>query len=97
MAKASGTDLKGYDAQLATTKMFYTPAEGVSFTTSKDLAKTMELVAKFLFDKGILGENAPSAEFVGIEFADGSVYGDKKNVKLRFDPSFMKMAADGKL
>lgn len=97
MAKASGTDLKGYDAQLATTKMFYTPAEGVGFTTSKELSKTMELVAKFLFDKGILGENAPSAEFVGIEFADGSVYGDKKNVKLRFDPSFMKMAADGKL
>jgi NitT/TauT family transport system substrate-binding protein len=27
----------------------------------------------------------------------GDVLGSKKNVKLRFDASFMKMAADGKL
>lgn len=97
MATASGTDLPGYEAQLVTTKMFYDPAEAVSFTKSEDLPKTMEFVAKFLFDKGILGEGAPSPEFVGVEFPDGSVYGDKNNVKLRFDTTYMSMAADGKL
>ncbi len=97
MAEASGTDLAGYKAQLATTKMFYTPAEAVEFSKSAELPKTMKFVAEFLFDKGILGEGAPSPEFVGVSFADGSVYGDSNNVKLRFDPSFMEMAASGSL
>ena len=97
MAEASGTDLAGYDAQLATTQMFYDPAEAVAFTESTDLPQTMQFVAEFLFDKGILGEGAPSPEFVGVTFPDGSVYGDEANVKLRFDTSFMQMAADGAL
>ncbi|WP_319528927.1 putative urea ABC transporter substrate-binding protein [uncultured Cohaesibacter sp.] len=97
MAEASGTDLAGYDAQLATTKMFYTPAEAVAFTQGKELPATMKFVAEFLFDKGILGEGAPSPEFVGVSFPDGSIYGDKGNVKLKFDSSYMEMAAKGEL
>lgn len=97
MAVASGTDLAGYDAQLATTEMFFTPSEGVAFTQSAELPKTMKFVAEFLFDKGILGEGAPSPEFVGVAFPDGSIYGDTNNVKLRFDTSYMQMAADGQL
>ena len=97
MAAASGTDLAGYDAQLATTEMFFLPEDAVAFTSSTDLPETMEFVAEFLFDKGILGEGAPSAEFVGVAFPDGSVFGDEANVKLRFDTSFMQMAADGEL
>ncbi len=97
MATASGTDLGGYNAQLATTKMFFTPSEAVEFTKGSELPKTMQFVAEFLFDKGILGEGAPSPEFVGVSFPDGSVYGDENNVKLRFDTSFMEMAADGAL
>ena len=95
MAAASGTDLAGYEAQLSTTKMFYTPADAVAFTKSADLPKTMKFVAEFLFDKGILGEGAPSPEFVGVAFPDGSTYGDTNNVKLRFDTSYMQMAAEG--
>lgn len=97
MAEASGTDLAGYKAQLDTTKMFYTPADAVEFSKSEDLPKTMQFVAEFLFDKGILGEGAPSPEFVGVSFPDGSIYGDANNVKLRFDPSIMEMAASGAL
>ena len=77
--------------------MFYTPAEAVDFTKSAELPATMKFVAEFLYDKGILGEGAPSPEFVGVAFADGSIYGDANNVKLRFDPSFMQMAVDGAL
>lgn len=97
MAVASGTDLAGYDAQLATTEMFFKASEGVAFTQSAELPKTMKFVAEFLFDKGILGEGAPSAEFVGVVFPDGSTFGDANNVKLRFDTSYMQMAADGLL
>ena len=97
MGKASGTDLAGYEAQLKATKMFYAPAEGVSFVKSEDLVKTMDLVRTFSFDHGILGEGAKTADAVGIEFPGGKVLGDKSNVKLRYTAEFMQMAAEGKL
>ncbi len=97
MAEASGTDLAGFDAQLATTQMFYTPAEAVAFTNGAELKTTMDYVRNFLFDHGILGTNAPSADFIGIAFPDGSILGDAANVKLRFDPAVMAMAAAGAL
>jgi NitT/TauT family transport system substrate-binding protein len=97
LASASGTDLTGYQAQLATTTMFYDPADAVAFASAPELPTTMQFVAEFLFDKGILGEGAPSPEFVGVSFPDGSVYGDPNNVKLRFDTTYMQMAADGAL
>lgn len=96
MGKASGTDLAGYEAQLASTKMFYSPQEAVDFVNSPSLKTTMEYVAKFSFDHGLLGEGAPDAGFIGIETPEG-IFGDSNNVQLRFDPSYMKMAADGAL
>ena len=97
MAEASGTDLAGYKAQLASTEMFYDPAAAVSFTQSPALPETMVNVAGFLFDKGILGEGAPSADFVGVAYPDGTITGDENNVKFRFDTTYMQMAADGAL
>ncbi len=97
MAEASGTDLDGYKAQLASTEMFYDPADAVAFTQSPALPETMVSVAGFLFDKGILGEGAPSADFVGVAYPDGSVTGDENNVQFRFDTTYMQMAADGAL
>lgn len=97
MAEASGTDLAGYKAQLAATEMFYDPAGAVAFVESPDLPKTMVSVAEFLFDKGILGEAAPSADFVGVSYPDGAVTGDANNVTFRYDTTYMKMAAEGGL
>ncbi|MEP2641509.1 putative urea ABC transporter substrate-binding protein [Roseobacter sp.] len=97
MAEASGTNLAGYQAQLASTEMFYTPADAVAFTTDAALPATMTNVAEFLFDKGILGEGAPSADFIGIAYPDGSTTGDANNVTFRFDTTYMQMAADGAL
>ena len=97
MAEASGTDLAGYNAQLASTEMFYDPAAAVAFTESAELPATMVSVAEFLFDRGILGEGAPSADFVGVAYPDGTVTGDANNVQFRFDTTYMQMAADGGL
>ena len=97
MAEASGTDLEGYKAQLASTEMFYDAADAVAFTQSAELPATMVSVAEFLFDKGILGEGAPSADFVGVAYPDGSTTGDPNNVKFRYDTTYMQMAADGAL
>jgi len=97
MAEASGTDLAGYQAQLDATNMFYTAAEAVSFANSDQLQATMKHITDFSFDHGLLGDGAMDADFIGIAYPDGEVAGDKNNVKLRFDSSFMKMAADNAL
>ncbi len=97
MAEASGTDLAGYQAQLASTEMFWTPEAAVAFAESPELPTTMVTVAEFLFEKGILGEGAPSAEFVGVAYPDGSTTGDAGNVRFRFDTTYMRLAAEGGL
>ncbi|MEM6463075.1 MAG: putative urea ABC transporter substrate-binding protein [Pseudomonadota bacterium] len=97
MAEASGTDLEGYKAQLAATALFYTPEDLLAFTSDEQLKKTMEFVANFLHTHGILGEGAQSPEHVGVEFPDGSTFGDTNNVKLRFNNTFVEMAAKGEL
>lgn len=97
MAEASGTDLAGYQAQLAATEMFFDPASAVAQASSAELPTTMTSIAEFLFDKGILGEGAPSADFVGVAYPDGTITGSDANVKFRFDTTYMQMAADGSL
>ena len=97
MAAASGTDAAGYARQLETTYLFTDPAEAVDFVTSDAPRTTMQRVAEFSFDHGLLGPMAPDAGFVGIEFADGSVWGSTANVNLRFTDAYMRMAAEGEL
>jgi NitT/TauT family transport system substrate-binding protein len=97
MAKASGTDIAGFRSQLATTRMFATPAEAYTFMQSPDVSRTMDLVRKFSFEHGILGEGAKTVDAVGISFPSGQVLGDSKNVKMRFDATYTKLAVDGKL
>lgn len=97
MAQLSGTDLPGYEAQLKTTKLFYTPKETVDFTTAPALVTSNDMVRKFSFDHGLLGQNATSVDVIGIEFPGGKVLGDAKNIKLRFDPTYVQLATDGKL
>lgn len=96
LGKASGTDLAGYEAQLASTEMFYKAEDAVKFTNSEELLATTKKVSEFSFDHGLLGDGAPDAGFIGIETPKG-IFGNKDNVKLRFNPEFMQMAVDGKL
>jgi len=88
MAKAAGTDLAGYLRQLDAIHLFAQPQEAIDFMRSAKLLHTMQHVANFSFQHGLLGESVPDAGAVGIETAAG-VYGDQHNIKLRFDPSFV--------
>lgn len=97
MAKASGTDLPGFMSQLATTHLFATPADAYAFVTGDGIIKTMDLVRRFSFEHGILGQGAGSVDVVGIQFPAGKMLGDAHNLKMRFDPTYMKMALDGAL
>ena len=97
MGKASGTDLAGYEAQLKATRMFYKPADALAFVRGTEPKATMQKVAGFLFDHGLLGNGAPSAQAVGMEFPGGASYGNPKFLKFRFTDTYMAAAAEGKL
>jgi NitT/TauT family transport system substrate-binding protein len=97
MAKASGTDLAGFGRQLATTHLFATPGDAYAFVTAEGVIKSMDSVRKFSFEHGILGQGASSVDAVGIQFPAGKSLGDPRNLKMRFDSGFSKLAMDGKL
>ena len=69
----------------------------VKMTNSDQLKKTMELVRQFCFSHGLLGDKTSSPDDVAIRFPDGSIQGKKDRVRLRFDASYMELAAAGKL
>jgi len=96
MASNSGATVAEFKSQLKTTAM-YKADEAVKIAYSDELKKTMDYVRTFSFDKGLYGDGAESADVVGIEYPDGSVVGNKANVKFRFDGTYMKMAAEGAL
>src|SRR6516162_7278093 len=97
IAEASQDTLASYKEQLSTTHMFYTPQSAVQMASSADIKKTMDLVRQFCFTHGLLGEKTKSADDIGIQFADGSVLGKADRVRLRFNPTFMQLAAEKKL
>ena len=64
---------------------------------SPALITTMTRVRDFSFSKGLFGQGAKSADAVGMSFPGDKTLGDAAHVTLRFDASYMQMAADGKL
>ena len=97
MGEASGTDLNGFELQLAATHMFKTAQEKLDYLTTKRVRETMDFVNKFSFEHGLLGAGAQSPDVIGIELPDGSIWGNESNVKMRYDLQFVRMAAEGKL
>jgi len=95
LAKQAGGSLTDFQDQLKTTAIFYTADKATKFSKSKSVKNTMKYVRDFSFNKGILGGN--NIDAIGIQFPDGTVLGDKSNVKLRFDSSYMEWASTQKL
>lgn len=96
MAKLSGATPEMFDSQLATTFLYADPKAALAAATAPALVSTMTQVRDFSFSKGLF-KGARSADDVGIGFPGGKTLGDPSRVTLRFDDSFMKLAADGKL
>lgn len=96
MAKLSGATPEMFDSQLKTTFLYTDAKAALAAATSPQLVSTMTLVRDFSFSKGLF-KGATSADAVGIAFPGGKTLGDPARVTLRFDDSFMKLAADGKL
>ncbi|WP_020209568.1 putative urea ABC transporter substrate-binding protein [Gilvimarinus chinensis] len=89
MAEQLNTTAEDLNSQLATIE-FFNAQEGLSYVTSDSFTVTMERIADFAFAHGLLGDGAPSADFIGIETGTGSVIGSEENVKLRFSTQWMQ-------
>ncbi|EIZ78670.1 ABC-type transport system periplasmic component [Novosphingobium sp. Rr 2-17] len=96
MAKLAGSTPEAFDSQLTTTYLYADPKAAVAATSNPALITTMTRVRDFSFSKGLF-KGATSADAVGMSFPGGKTLGDPQHVTLRFDESFMKLAADGKL
>ncbi|MET0249755.1 MAG: putative urea ABC transporter substrate-binding protein [Sphingobium sp.] len=96
MAKLAGATPQSFDRQLSTTYLYADPKAAVAATAAPALVSTMTKVRNFSFSKGLF-KGASSADAVGMAFPGGKTLGDPQRVTLRFDESFMKLAADGKL
>lgn len=97
MAKEAGTTPESFDAQLKTTFLYAKPQAAAALAKSPELMTVTDRVRQFSFSKGLMGPAATSVDAIGISFPGGKVLGNPATIKLRFDPSFMTMAADGKL
>lgn len=95
MAKLSNCSLAEFEAQMATTAIYWTANDAVNAASSKELQERMGYVRNFCFSKGLLGENAKSVDVVGIQYPDGTIQGDPNNVKLRFDTRFLSELLKG--
>jgi len=97
IAAASEDTLASYKEQLSTTHLFFAPQSAADFAASPALRDTMERVRQFCFQHGLLGEKTGSVDDVAVRFPDGGVAGKKDRIRLRFDASYMQLAAGGKL
>ena len=92
MAKLSGTDLAGFEAQLETTKMFYTPKRSGRLrqrapTWSRPWTSSAPSASSTISRRRRQGQGR-----VGIAFPTARRWATTNNVKLRFDAS---LHADG--
>ena len=97
MAKLSGTDLAGFEAQLKSTHLYADPKAASAFASDPALVTATDRVRQFSFAHGLFGQAARSVDDIGIAFPSGKILGSPSNVRLRFDPSYVALAADGKL
>jgi NitT/TauT family transport system substrate-binding protein len=97
MAKLSGTDQAGFEGQLRTTHLFADPKAAAAFSLDPALITATDRVRHFSFDHGLFGQAAHSVDDIGIAFPGGKVLGSPNNIKLRFDPTYETLAANGGL
>jgi len=97
MAALAGATPGLFEAQLATTFLYTDPSAAVAATSDDAMVETMTKVRDFSFAQGLFGQGARSADAVGMSFPGGKTLGDAQNVTLRFDATYMQMAADGSL
>lgn len=85
MARDSGATAEEYEAQLATTAMFYFAWDSAGYARSAALADVMERALDFAVRNDVLTAPGTSSEAIGIALVDEQVLGNPDNIKFRFD------------
>ncbi len=90
IASASESTLDSFQAQLSTTRFFFSPRAALQFENfdSKDRMRAMRL---FCFNHKLLG-NAQTPEDVAIEYPDKSIQGQADHVRLHLISKYMALA-----
>lgn len=97
LAAGSGCSVEEYQKQLDTTQFSATPDAALSFMKGSIVKEANDRVRTFLAEEKLFGENVTSADYVGIQYPDGTVRGDDKNVQVILDTGDIEQAASGQL
>ncbi|MGB4072515.1 putative urea ABC transporter substrate-binding protein [Pseudomonas sp.] len=97
MASAAGTTAEDFSLQLDTLRSFYSPRYALAFARANKMPELMQRVAQFADRQKLLGNDGNGLDKLGIEFSGERNLGNPNNVLLRFNTSYMQMAADHKL
>lgn len=89
MADAAGATVENFRQQL-TTVVLYDREEAIDLVEGQKFRDILGEMTQFAFEKGLMGDNAPGPDFIGLEFQDGSVLGNPGNVRLRFPTEYME-------
>lgn len=84
MATAYGSEGEEFARQLATTRPLADAGEAVAFVAAEQFNQTISLIYKFAFSKNCSADRHRAG-------------GDADRMALRFDTTFMQLAADGRL
>lgn len=95
VANLSGLSRGMYDVLLEKTHFYRTPQEMLPPMTSRDAISATDTRRKIRFKEGLAGEIA-DIDDVGIQF-ESRILGDPNNIKYRFDPRWVRMAANRQL
>lgn len=95
MAAGAGTTPESLKEQLETTYLYVDAGDAARYAETPDLVTVTDRVRQFSYAMGLFGPSATSVDTIGIAFPGGKILGDEDNVKLRFDSTYMKMAATG--
>jgi len=82
MAKLSGTNLAGFETQLKTTYMYYTPKDGAAFMTGASCPRSWIRSASA---SSTICRRKGEVKGRGRIMTPTKTLGSSKNVKLRFD------------
>ena len=61
------------------------------------MPQLMQRVVDFANGQKLLGEDGNGLSRLGISFGDSLVMGNNKQIKLRFDPTYLQLATDQQL
>ena len=96
MAGAADAPPADFDEQLTTIRSFYAPRSAAAFARGEKMPDMMQRVANFADAQQLLGEGK-GLQRLGISVGDDRVLGNASQILLRFNPTYMQLAADNQL